>query len=120
MPSKQPAEQPDLFETQHELPGFAGWVEPPPPKYVKQRQDEVYQTLEQVRAADRLPWLDLTRAMSAEILFHERARLWLPQAEAERVRHAFVAEMMRLYPQTAWPLYAGEFGFAPADEPDGQ
>jgi hypothetical protein len=52
--------------------------------------------LAQVRAAELLPWPDLTRTTLAELRFNSIAR-WLPEDEAGGLRQAFEAEMTRLH-----------------------
>ncbi|MFL5334913.1 MAG: hypothetical protein ACJ8H8_17405 [Geminicoccaceae bacterium] len=48
-----------------------------------------------MRAAELLPWPDLTRTTLAELRFNSIAR-WLPDAEAAALCQAFDAEMTRL------------------------
>lgn len=70
--------------------------EPPPPDFVARIRAELRDTLARARAADALPWPDLTRTTLAEMRFHSVAS-WLPPDEARSLRAAFAAEMDRLY-----------------------
>ena len=91
-----PATQPDLFgddpaarpARRHELLASVELVE--------RIRSELEATLAMVRAADRLPWPDLTRMTLAELRFRSIVR-WLPEAEAAGLRAAFDAERERLY-----------------------
>lgn len=66
------------------------------PDFVARIRAELNETLALVRAAELLPWPDLTRTTPAELRFNSIAR-WLPDAEAAALRSAFDAEMGRLY-----------------------
>ncbi|GGG40579.1 hypothetical protein GCM10010964_30230 [Caldovatus sediminis] len=50
--------------------------------------------LAEARAAERLPWDARTAAVNA-VVFHQMAR-WLPEAERDRLRAEFRAELARL------------------------
>lgn len=93
-----PQSQPDLF-ADHEPPSeefAAPALEKPPADFIARIRDELQATLCTVRAAETLPWPDLTRATLAELRFHSIAG-WLPKKEAEALRAAFEVEMTRLY-----------------------
>ena len=62
-----------------------------------QIRDELTATLAKVKAAETPPWRDLTQTTLGEMRFHSLARSWLPAEEAEDLRPAFSAEMLRLY-----------------------
>ena len=66
------------------------------PDFVARIRAELNETLALVRAAELLPWPDLTRTTLAELRFNSIAR-WLPDAEATELRSVFDAEMGRLY-----------------------
>ena len=66
------------------------------PDFVARIRAELNYTLALVRAAELLPWPDLTRTTLAELRFNSIAR-WLPEGEAAALRQAFNAEMTRLY-----------------------
>ena len=66
------------------------------PEFVARIRGELNETLALVRAAELLPWPDLTRTTLAELRFNSLVR-WLPDAEAAMLRDAFEAEMTRLY-----------------------
>ena len=66
------------------------------PEFVARIRSELNETLQPVRAAELLPWPNLTRTTLAEPRFHSLAR-WLPDAEATALRQAFDTEMTRLY-----------------------
>jgi hypothetical protein len=66
------------------------------PDFVARIRAELNDTLQLVRAAELLPWSDLTRTTLAELRFNSIAR-WLPDDEAATLRQAFDAEMTRLY-----------------------
>jgi hypothetical protein len=66
------------------------------PEFVERIRSELTTTLAMVRAADRLPWPDLTRTTLAELPFRSIVR-YLPPLEAEALRAAFDAEIERLY-----------------------
>ena len=66
------------------------------PDFVAQIRAELNETLARVRAAELLPWSDLTRTTLAELRFNSIAR-WLPEGEAAALRRAFDAEMTCLY-----------------------
>ena len=92
--------QPDLF-ADHEPARedlVATALEGLPADFVGRIRDELETTLRTVRAADTLPWPDLTRATLAELRFHSIAR-WLSHDEAAALRAAFETEMTRLYEQ---------------------
>ncbi|MBV1797470.1 hypothetical protein [Siccirubricoccus sp. G192] len=94
------APQPDLFDQGHGAEGAA----PPPEDFIQRIRGELESTLAQVRAAEALPWPNLTRSALAEMRFHSVAR-WLPEREALALRRAFSIELCRLYETAdAWPL----------------
>ena len=66
------------------------------PDFVARIRAELNATLQLVRAAELLPWPDLTRTTLAELRFNSIAR-WLPDDEAAALRQAFDVEMTRLY-----------------------
>ena len=66
------------------------------PDFVARIRAELNATLALVRAAELLPWPDLTRTTLAELRFNSIAR-WLPDGEAAALRQACDAEMARLY-----------------------
>jgi hypothetical protein len=68
----------------------------PSAAFVDRIRSELNDTLALVRAADRLPWPDLTRTTLAELRFKSIVR-YLPPLEAAALTAAFDAEMDRLY-----------------------
>ena len=60
-------------------------------------REELLATLERARAAQGLPWRDLTQTTLAELRFHALAKGWLPEADAWCLRRAFNGEMLRIY-----------------------
>jgi hypothetical protein len=67
-----------------------------PAEFVERIRGELVGTLARARAADAMPWRDLTAATLAELRFHSIAG-WLPSEEAEALRARFKTEMARLY-----------------------
>ncbi|MDA8051622.1 MAG: hypothetical protein M0002_16755 [Rhodospirillales bacterium] len=88
------AEQADLFASEQGQADAA--QEAMPADFVERIRDELRATLARVRAADALPWRDLTETYLAELRF-ESVGGWLPQDEARALREAFGVEMERLY-----------------------
>ena len=88
--------QTDLFAEIAPAPDPAAVVFEATPDFVARIRAELNETLQLVRAAELLPWPDLTRTTLAELRFNSIAR-WLPDAEAADLRRAFAAEMPRLY-----------------------
>jgi hypothetical protein len=66
------------------------------PDFVARIRAELNQTLALARAAELLPWPDLTRTTLDELRFNLIAR-WLPEPEAAELGQAFDAETTRLY-----------------------
>ena len=88
----QATRQADLFSTQPDL--FDGApVRPagPSPEAIRKRLDALLAT---AREAERMPW-DTRRARVNELLFHQMAN-WLPEADRDALRAAFVHELCRL------------------------
>lgn len=79
------------------------------PEFVERIRSELTATLAMVRAADRLPWPDLTRTTLAELRFRSIVR-WLPAEEAEALRAAFDTEIDRLYAPAARTPRGGRGG----------
>ncbi len=95
MPRMRPrrsSRQLDLFEKDGRLLD----MEPPPPDFVQKIRDELHSTLAMARAAQTMPWRDLTQATLAEMRFHSSAG-WLPEKEAKSLRAEFQREIDRLY-----------------------
>lgn len=90
------ASQPDLFADLAPVPEPQGVRFEATPDFVARIRAELNETLALVRAAELLPWPDLTRTTLAELRFNSIAR-WLPDAEAAALRSAFDVEMGRLY-----------------------
>lgn len=67
-----------------------------PADMVERIRAELLATLAMVRAAERLPWRDLTQATLGEMRFRSISR-YLPDDEAEALRAALDAEMARLW-----------------------
>lgn len=88
-------EQLELFGQASTGPG-TGMVEPPPPEFVERIRSELLATLALAREATYLPWANLTKATLAELRFKSIAD-WLPQPEADSLRDAFEAELVRIY-----------------------
>ena len=88
----QSSRQPDLFGNAN----TAVMTEPMPAAFVERIRGELVGTLARARAAEIMPWHDLTAATLAELRFHSIAS-WLPAAEAEALRESFKIEMARLY-----------------------
>jgi hypothetical protein len=70
--------------------------EPMPVEFVERIRNELIGTLARARAAETMPWRDLTATTLAELRFHSIAG-WLPSKEAEAMRDSFKIEMARLY-----------------------
>jgi hypothetical protein len=70
--------------------------EPMPAAFVERIRTELVGTLARARAADTMPWGDLTAATLAELRFNSIAG-WLPTDEANALREDFGREMIRLY-----------------------
>ena len=66
------------------------------PGFAAQIRDELNDTLQVGRAAELLPWPDLTRARLVVLRFDPIAS-WLPDKEGLALRQTFEAEMTRLY-----------------------
>lgn len=64
--------------------------------FIERIRAELAETLERVRAAERLPWPDLTKATLAELRFKSLVR-YLPPLEADALLAAIETEMDRLY-----------------------
>ena len=90
------SEQTDLFAELAPASGPAAVAFEVTPDFVAQIRAELNDTLQLVRAAELLPWPDLTKTTLAELRFNSIAR-WLPEDEAAALRQAFDAEMARLY-----------------------
>lgn len=88
--------QPDLFAELAPASEPQGVRFEATPEFVARIRAELNETLALVRAAELLPWPDLTRTTLAELRFNSITR-WLPDAEAAELRAAFDAEMGRLY-----------------------
>ena len=105
MPRFAPS-QPDLF-----APTAAPAPEPPPP--ARPPLDELADLLAELRAAERLPWPDLTVAMAVEQHYLGLARVAGPEGqklaaaimdEAERLFAADEQEAANKYAPAASPL----------------
>jgi hypothetical protein len=66
------------------------------PDFVARIRAELNDTLQLVRAAELLPWPNLTKTTLAELRFTSIAG-WLPEDEATALRQAFDAELTRVY-----------------------
>ena len=66
------------------------------PDFVARVRAELNSTLALARAAELLPWPDLTRTTLAELRFNS-IDSWLPEGVAVALRQAFDAKMTRLY-----------------------
>lgn len=73
-----------------------GMTEPPPAAFVERIRAELLATLALAREATYLPWANLTSSTLAELRFKSIAD-WLPKAEADALRDAFEAELVRIY-----------------------
>jgi hypothetical protein len=90
-----PDPQLDLFaDDPKAAPRGLGFVAPP--EMVERIRAELLATLERVRAAEALPWPDLTQATLGEMRFRSVSR-YLPEEEAAALRAAFDVEMARLW-----------------------
>ena len=68
----------------------------PDAEFVARIRRELLGTLALAREATYLPWETLTQATLAELRFKSIAG-WLPEAEAESLRDAFEAGLVRIY-----------------------
>lgn len=94
-----PQPQLDLFGAQPPRgnnDAAAGVTFVPDAAFVDRIRRELTATLAMVRAADALPWPDLTQMTLAEMRYRSIAR-YLPEEEAAQLRSDFDAEMMRIY-----------------------
>jgi len=69
---------------------------PMPEDFVQRIRSELLATLALAKAADGLPWPDLTKALLAELRFKSAAR-YLPPLECTALCDAFEAELVRIY-----------------------
>ena len=94
-----PIFQPGLFADQQTGPQGVlpfGLEQPPPADFIARIRNGLEDVLRLVRAAETLPWPDLTRATLEELRFNATAG-WLPADEAAALRRAFETDMTRLY-----------------------
>lgn len=92
-----PEPQLDLFGEQPARVGNAPVVTfVPDAAFVDKIRRELVGTVAMVRAADGLPWPDLTQMTLAEMRFRSISR-YLPDAEAAELRAAFDSAMERIY-----------------------
>ena len=82
--------QPDLFGAA-KTPAATPLSDIPDPAAIRVR---LHSLLETARAATTMPWPP-TRARVQEIIFHNMAN-WLPPAERDELRAAFLNELNRL------------------------
>ena len=107
MARKHRSDQPDLFAPSPEEAQARRWG-----NYelheVEQFRRDMWAKVEMLRRAQTSPWPEPARALSEEVCFHGQARQWFEEEEAQRIRRAFVTEVLRLEPGHFWPLFIDE------------